>query len=437
MQAATLESSGATLPGPARPRRRLLFLAHRCPYPPEKGEKIRAWHLLDHLCDRWEVDLGFLLDDPADLAHLPFLRSRCASVEVQAVGRRTQMARALLHLRPGQPLTRGWFHAPGLAGWVRQGLAARRWDAAFVYSSAMAPYVMGPLAQRAGLRRVLDMVDIDSEKWLAYAADARAPMRQVWAREGRTLLRLERDAAREFDHSIFVSEAEASRFAALAPDCAARIGWVDNGVDLARFDPARAYPNPYAGTAPAPQAQPAAAPQAQPAPAIVFTGTMGYRPNIDAVCWFATAVLPLLRGRVPAPEFHIVGANPAPAVLALAALEGVHVSGSVPDVRPWIAHAAVAVAPLRIARGIQNKVLEAMALGRPVVASPQAFEGIHATPGRDLLVADGAPALAAAVAAVLDGAHPGLGAAGRAAVAAGHDWQAALRRLDPLLALPA
>lgn len=402
-------------------RRRLLFLAHRCPYPPEKGEKIRAWHLLDHLCDRWEVDLGFLLDDPADLAHLPFLRSRCASVEVQAVGKRAQMARALLQLRPGQPLTRGWFHAPGLAAWVRQGLAARRWDAAFIYSSAMAPYVMGPLAQRAGLRRVLDMVDIDSEKWLAYAADAKAPMRQVWAREGRTLLALERAAAQEFDHSIFVSEAEASRFAVLAPESVARIGWVDNGVDLARFDPARAYPNPYT----------------RAAPAIVFTGTMGYRPNIDAVCWFATAVLPLLRQRDPAPEFHIIGANPAPAVLALAALDGVHVSGPVADVRPWIAHAAVAVAPLRIARGIQNKVLEAMALARPVVASPQAFEGIHATPGRDLLVADGVPALAAAVAAVLDGAHPGLGAAGRAAVAAGHDWPAALRRLDPLLALPA
>jgi polysaccharide biosynthesis protein PslH len=402
-------------------RRRLLFLAHRCPYPPEKGEKIRAWHLLDHLCDRWEVDLGFLLDDPADRAHLPFLHNRCANVEVHGVGRRGQMARALLHLRPGQPLTRGWFHSPGLAGWVRQGLAARRWDAAFVYSSGMAPYVMGPLAQHTGLRRVLDMVDIDSEKWLAYAVDAKPPMRQVWAREGRTLLTLERGAAQEFDHSIFVSEAEASRFAALAPECVGRIGWVDNGVDFARFDSARTYSNPYKSAA----------------LAIVFTGTMSYRPNIDAVCWFATEVLPLLRTRDPAPEFHIVGANPAPAVLALAALEGVHVSSSVPDVRPWIAHAAVAVAPLRIARGIQNKVLEAMALGRPVVASRQAFEGIHATPGRDLLVADGAPALAAAVAAVLDGAHPGLGAAGRAAVVAGHDWQAALRRLDPLLVLPA
>jgi len=400
--------------------RRLLFLVHRCPYPPEKGEKIRAWHMLEHLLQSWQVDLGFLVDDPADLAHLPYLRSRCASVTHRAVGRKIQMARALMQVRPGLPLTIGWFHEPGLAAWVNGGLAVRRWDAAFVYCSAMAPYVMGPLAQRAQLRRVLDMVDIDSEKWLAYAADAKPPMRQVWAREGRTLLGLERRAAREFDHSIFVSEAEARRFAELAPETAGRVGWVDNGVDLARFDPGRATASPFSGTA----------------PAIVFTGTMNYRPNVEAVAWFATEILPILRRRDPAPEFHIVGANPAPAVSALAALPGVHVTGAVPDVRPFLAHAAVAVAPLHIARGIQNKVLEAMAMARPVVASRQAFEGVQAQPGRDLLVADGVAEMVAQIGAVLDGAHPGLGGAARAAVRSGHDWAAAMRRLDPLLAPP-
>jgi sugar transferase (PEP-CTERM/EpsH1 system associated) len=242
-------------------------------------------------------------------------------------------------------------------------------------------------------------------------------MRQVWAREGKTLLELERRAAREFDHSIFVSEAEARHFADLAPETAPRVGWVDNGVDLDRFDPARETASPYGGSA----------------PVIVFTGTMNYRPNIEAVAWFATEVMPLLRARDPAPQLHIVGANPAPAVTALAALPGVHVTGAVADIRPFIAHATVAVAPLRIARGIQNKVLEAMAMARPVVASPQAFEGVRAQPGRDLLVAEGAAEMAAQVAAVLDGGHPGLGAAARAAVAAGHDWSAALKRLDPLL----
>ncbi|WP_439576649.1 TIGR03087 family PEP-CTERM/XrtA system glycosyltransferase [Elioraea sp.] len=398
--------------------RRLLFLAHRIPYPPDKGEKIRAWHMLDHLAGSWTVELGCLVDDPRDLDHLATLRARCAHVEAQRLrGRWQAAARALTRLRPGQPLSLGWFHHPMLAAWVRQGLCDRRWDAALVYSSAMAPYVMGPEAHRPDFRRVLDMVDVDSAKWQAYAAGAKPPMRLVWAREARTLLGLERRAALDFDRTLFVSEEEARHFVTLAPDCAGRVDWVENGVDLARFDPAHDWPSPYPdGVVP-----------------IVFTGTMGYRPNVEAVAWFAASVLPLLRRRAPPPSFWIVGANPAPAVQALASLPGVHVTGTVPDVRPYLAHAAVAVAPLAIARGIQNKVLEAMAMARPVVATPAAFEGVRAVPGQDLLVAEGAAATAAAVASVLDGAHPRLGTAARAAVRAAHDWAATLRRLDAVL----
>jgi len=400
---------------------RTLFLCHRLPYPPDKGEKIRAWHILNHLAARSELELACFVDDPADLAHLPVLQQCCAAVEWRPrLSRAQRAARALLHLRPGRPLTLGWFHDPGLAAWARQGLAAGRYDAVFVYSSAMAPYAMGPAPP--GTRRVVDMVDVDSAKWQAYAADARLPMRAVWAREARTLLAFERQVAAAFDHTLFVSREEAGHFAALAPEAAGRIGWVDNGVDLACFDPRRDYPNPYDDTA----------------PAIVFTGTMDYRPNVEAVCWFAAEVMPLLRTRegAAAPAFHIVGARPAPAVQALARLPGVHVSGAVPDVRPYLAHAVVAVAPLRIARGIQNKVLEAMAMARPVIASPGAFQGIRAVPGRDLLVAESAAETAQRVAEVLDGAHPGLGAAGRAAVAAGHDWSATLQRLDAFLGTP-
>ncbi len=392
---------------------RLLFLAHRIPYPPEKGEKIRAWHQLAHLARRFEVELGCMVDDPADLAHLPFLRTVCAHVEAPLIpGRRAAAARALLRVRPGLPLSLGWFHDAGLAAWVRAGLAARRWDAAFVYSSAVAPYVMGRAGQ-ALPRRVLDLVDVDSAKWEAYAADARFPWRQVWAREARTLLAFERRAVAEFDASLFVSAAEAEHFLAAAPEARGRVHAVENGVDLSRFDPGAAYPDPFGA-----------------APAAVFTGTMDYRPNVEAVAWFAAEVMPLLPEAL---QFWIVGANPSPAVRALAGGR-VHVTGPVVDVRPYIAHAAVSVAPLRIARGIQNKVLEAMAMARPVVATPQAFEGVHALPGRDLLVADGAAATAAAVRAVLAGAHPGMGGAARAAVMAGHDWNGTLAVLDRVMA---
>lgn len=396
---------------------RLLFLAHRIPYPPNKGDKIRAWHMLDHLLRDWEVDLGCLVDDPADLQYLPALQQRCTHVEHGVIASGNRVVRALRGLRPGRPISLGWFHDARLAAWVRKGLAARRYDAVFAYSSAMAPYVMGAAAP--GTRRVLDMVDVDSEKWLAYAADARAPLRQVWAREARTLLAFERRAALAFDRTLLVSHEEAARFVALAPESAARVDWVANGVDLDHFDPGRVTPSPYADGA----------------PAIVFTGTMNYRPNVEAVTWFADHVLPALRARRGAPvSFHIVGARPADAVQALGTRPGVHVVGAVPDMRPYIAHAAVAVAPLRIARGIQNKVLEAMAMARPVVASPEAFEGVRARPGRDLLVADGAAETICAIEAVLGGRHAGLGDAARRAVAAGHDWRATLRRLDAVLA---
>ena len=370
--------------------------------------------MLEHLAQDWAVDLGCLVDDPADAQHLSVLRGCCAEVHAAAVTRSGRIARTLFGTRPGEPLSLAWFHEPGLARWVRAGLGARRYDAVLVYSSAMATYVPpGP----GGPLRILDMVDVDSEKWRAYAAAAGGPKRLVWAREARTLLAFERRAAAQFDRTLLVSAQEAQTFAALAPEVASRIDWMENGVDVARFDPERDWPNPFAAGS----------------PAIVFTGTMDYRPNVEAVSFFATEVMPRLASLSPAPHFHIVGANPSPPVRALAELPRVHVTGSVPDMRPYLAHAAVAVAPLRIARGIQNKVLEAMAMARPVVASPEAHEGVRAVAGRDLLVADGAAAMAAAVTRVLAGGTRDLGAAARAAVLARHDWKATLARLDDIL----
>lgn len=394
---------------------RLLFLAHRIPYPPDKGEKIRAWHMLEHLARDWTVDLGCLVDDPADARHLSVLHDCCAEVHAAPVTRNGRIARTLLGTRPGQPLSLAWFREPSLARWVRAGLETRRYDAVMVYSSAMAAYIPprpdGPL-------QILDMVDVDSEKWRAYAATTEGPKRLVWAREARTLLAFERRAAAQFDRTLLVSAQEAQTFATLAPEVASRIDWLENGVDVARFSPQNDWPNPFEARS----------------PAIVFTGTMDYRPNIEAVNFFAKEVMPRLALLAPSPHLHIVGANPSPAVQALAELPRVHVTGSVPDTRPYLAHAAVAVAPLRIARGIQNKVLEAMAMARPVVASPEAYEGVHAVAGRDLLVADGAEAMTAAIMQVLAGEMPGLGTAARAAILARHDWKATLMRLDGILA---
>jgi polysaccharide biosynthesis protein PslH len=281
-----------------------------------------------------------------------------------------------------------------------------------VFSSGMARYVR----HLRGCVRVLDLVDIDSEKWRAYASQHTWPMSLVYRREADTLLSLERQLVFDFDNTLFVSEAEALRFAVLSPECRERIGWVENGVDLERFSPVHSSVRPFP----------------EDITSIVFTGTMNYWPNVDAVNWFADHVLPSVRQAHPRVHFYIVGDKPNPSVLRLGRNPDVTVSGRVPDIRPFLAHADVAVAPLRIARGIQNKVLEAMALGRPVVATSEAFEGVRAAPGHDLLVASGPTDMARSIIEILEGRHPRLGMHARLAIERNHCWTHTLQRLDEL-----
>ncbi len=394
----------------------LLFLSHRIPYPPDKGDKIRAWHMLRHLARTHRVHVGCFVDDAADWAHVPALREQCASLACVPLRPLRQKARALATMRPGRPLTLAYFDSARLRRWVDETLARTGLARAFVSCAAMAPYVL----RADGVRRVLDFIDVDSSKWTEYARHARWPARAVWAREGRTLLAFERQAAARFDHGLFVSESELRHFHALAPEAAGRTSAVSNGVDLRYFSPDHALANPYpVGDR-----------------TIVFTGAMDYRPNVDAVVWFAHEVLPLLSRDLasPPPCFWIVGANPSDAVRRLAAPGRVTVTGRVADIRPYLSHADAVVAPLRIARGIQNKVLEAMAMGRPVVATPQAHEGLRAVPGRDLLLAGTAAETAGDLADILAGLHPGLGMRARRMVETEYDWARTLAPLDGLWA---
>jgi sugar transferase (PEP-CTERM/EpsH1 system associated) len=253
---------------------------------------------------------------------------------------------------------------------------------------------------------VVDFCDVDSDKWRQYADQKSWPMSWLYRHEARQLLSYERRVARDYDASLFVSAPEAQLFRDLAPESSARIGFFNNGVDTDYFSPDSRYVNPY----PAGER------------AIVFTGAMDYWPNVDAVQWFAGEVLPQLRTRFADLRFYIVGARPAQAVRDLASLPGVTVTGTVPDVRPYIFHAQAAVAPLRIARGIQNKVLEAMAMATPVVVSPQALEGIDAEPGLDLVLADGAEAFVDAVSGMLHARQNAMGRAARQRVERQYSW---------------
>ena len=393
----------------------LLFLAHRIPYPPNKGDKIRSWHMLRHLAQRHRVHLGCFIDDPADREYEKVLRDICGECCFVELNPRLSRILSLRGLLRGAPLTLPYYASAALTRWVRATIDRHRPERLFFYSSAMAQF---DPATSYPARRVIDLVDVDSQKWGEYARRQPWPLSWVYAREGRTLLDFERAMAARMDASVLVSAAEAALFASLAPESAGKIHAVNNGVDTDYFSPDRRYETPYPANT----------------RAVVFTGAMDYWPNIDAVQFFSRTVLPQLREACPDATFWIVGSSPARAVLELKALPGVVVTGRVPDVRPYLAHAAAVAAPLRLARGVQNKVLEAMAMARPVVATAQAAEGIDAVAGTDLLVADSADALAKhLVAIVRDGAYRDLGARARSYVLATYDWQKSLYRLDAIL----
>ena len=391
----------------------LLLLAHRLPYPPNKGDKIRSFHLLRFLSSRYRVYLATFVDHRDDWQHVPNVRSLCAAGHFAALRPLTARARSLGALVHRRPLSLHYYADAAMRAWVDATVREQGIERIVCFSSPMAQYA----AHHPGACRVMDFVDVDSEKWRAYAARRPWPLAALYRREAHRLLQYERAAAGASDATLFVSAAEAALFRTLAPESAARTGHYSNGVDTGYFSPRHDFPSPF----------PAAA------PVLVFTGAMDYWPNIDAVAWFATEVLPLVRAIVPAARFCIVGANPAPAVRRLAALAGVMVTGTVPDVRPYLAHAALCVAPMRVARGIQNKVLEAMAMARTVLVSSAALEGIAAQPGRDLLVADNAADCAALVCDVLARPTAAMGQAARRTVETRYGWDANLAPILPLI----
>ena len=390
----------------------ILFLAHRIPFPPDRGDKIRSWHMLRSLAARSRVHLGAFADDAADAAHLGALREALGEglgethVEVRRRRPLVSLGRALAS---GEPLSNAMFASAAMARFAQRISARPEIGTVLAFSAQMAAFVP-PIA---GKRFLMDFVDDDSAKYEAYAERGWGLGRWLFRREASRLLAFERSVAARADISFFVTAAEAELFRRRAR-IDADIRALGNGVDLEYFRPGAASPAPDT-----------------PRPLLVFTGQMDYSPNIEAVAGFVADCMPRLRASLPGLVFAIVGRNPVPKVRSLASTPGVLVTGGVPDVRPWLAAADAVVAPLRLARGIQNKVLEAMAMGRPVVASPAAFEGIEAVPGRDLIVVE--DPVADLLALLADPARAeAIGAAARAQVERAYDWSA---RMQPLVDL--
>jgi sugar transferase (PEP-CTERM/EpsH1 system associated) len=390
---------------------RLLFLPHRLPYPPDKGDKVRSFHLLQHLAERHEVHVGTFVDDPDDEQHLPALRRLVAGLHVERLNPRRARVASLAGLLSGRALSLHYYRSAGLARWVESTLVQQKIDAAVVFSSVMTQYVQ----HHRDLPLLVDLVDVDSAKWAAYAPQHRWPMSWLYALEGRRLLVHERTIAVRARCAFLATEKEAELLCRLAPETAGRVLAMNNGVDADYFSPDALRPTPF---------------DADETP-LVFTGAMDYWPNVDAVSWFVEDVLPLLRAAHPRLRLHIVGRSPAPAVRALAG-DSVSVSGTVPDVRPYLQHAAVVVAPLRLARGIQNKILEAMAMERPVVAAATCVEALHAEAGSEILPAGVAEDYVRAIDGLLQapGRACAVGLAARRRVLESYSWRAHLALID-------
>ena len=388
----------------------VLFLAHRLPYPPNKGDKTRSYHVLAHLLARHRVMLGTFVDDPADEQHLPQVRSLCADLHVGRLRRGRARLRSLRGFFSGAPLSLAYYEDPALARWV-QGLRDRdQVDAVFVFSSSMLPYARGfngPV--------VVDFADVDSEKWAAYSRTRAWPLSWVYRREARTLQRVEREAALHTPCALFATEVEAALFRRIAPESAVRVAVMNNGVDTDYFAPTPDRRSPYAAGE----------------MALVFNGTMNYWPNVDAVTWLARDMLPRLRARWPALRLYVVGRNPSRAVRRLAGA-AVHVTGTVPDVRPYLQHAVAVAAPVRLSHGIQNKVLEAMAMGKPVVATRPCAAAIDAQVGHHLLAADDAEGFVRELGSLIESPAraKAVGDAARARMQSHYRWADRLAALD-------
>jgi sugar transferase (PEP-CTERM/EpsH1 system associated) len=425
---------------------RILYLAHRIPYPPNKGDKIRSFNEIRYLSRSHEIDLACLVDDPDDMRYENDLRKYCRNVFLEPLNAARARLNGILHAAGGSCLSVGYFYSRSLQRIIDRCIADKSYDGIICFSSPMAEYVLrsglfhpgrrknsanGSQAAPRTPRLIMDFCDVDSDKWAQYAERSSFPKSLLYSFENRRLSRYEGTVARLFDHSVFVSEREAELFKSNNPDTST-VSVIANGVDSEYFDPASSHPLPKESIT---DSKPDSGGTNGCRPTLVFTGAMDYFANEEGITWFCTEILPRIRSAVPDIRLFIVGRSPSKQVLALDDGNSVRVTGYVDDVRPYYEHADVCVIPLRIARGLQNKVLESMAMGKSVVATPAAVQGIEVASGEHILLAGEPESFADAVICLLrdEISRRRIGAKARDYVVANYGWKAKMTLFDRIL----
>jgi len=385
----------------------ILFLAQRVPYPPNRGDKITTFHEIRILAKRHRVHVACLAEDQVEASDLGDLESLCASVDVTVLPKWRSNAQAALSALGALPLTLPFYFSPELAAKVAYRVATSKIDLVHVFSSSMAQYA----DPYWWLPRVMQFADLDSIKWRQMGQMGKAPKSWLYSAEAVRLLWYERSIARRYDRCLVVTEQEREEMMGFIPH--ARSDTAENGVDVDYFAPQDVEKDPDE---------------------LVFVGVMDYFPNEEGMEFFCQEILPIVRKSRPNCHISVVGARPSERAMALDKLAGVTVTGPVDDVRPYMAKASVAVVPLRLARGIQNKVLEAMSMGMPVVTSEAAFCGVDAKAGEHGLVADDPAELARFVLELLDDPERGraMGAKSREIMKKRYSWDAQVAKLEDI-----
>jgi sugar transferase (PEP-CTERM/EpsH1 system associated) len=405
--------------GMTEAKKRALLLVHRIPYPPDKGDKIRSWRLFQFLAERFDLSLGCFVDDRQDMQHCEFLRGQCETAHFVPLDPFWAKLKSTKGFLTGEALSLPFYQSTSMQKWVAEQVREKPFDLAFGFSSSIAPYLQDKAIAKI---RMMDLVDADSDKWRQYAREKSFPMRQIYQREANLLARTEVEVSQWADQTFLITPEEAELVQNLPQAATDKINYWRNGVDTDYFSPHAEFEG-----------------EAEDSD-LIFTGAMDYWANEQAVLWFVENVWPILREKRPQIKLAIVGARPGPLLQKLNDENSIRVTGRVADIRPWLARAKIAIAPLRIARGVQNKVLEAMAMGRVVIASDDAASGLERETKACFQIvennsAGAVKAWSEAVETMLDDEvrAEALGRKARVFVEAHYSWAAQLGRLSSAL----